>query len=178
MLKPELRQQRIRTIMMAGVDERTEPNFMKIRMGTMVLTGTVLLLQCIHAGQAGAYDPNEDPNVVQRRAERSSWRSAQVVSLVGEFERLQPGSSSPSRDRPLSAAAQPALYARSDSQPAAAQPFPYEVGADPYYFSDDYSRWSPVDQFFWNGHHHRWAPARLHSSPRIPWWSLLRFTKH
>jgi hypothetical protein len=150
---------------------------MKIRTEKMVLSGTVLLLQCIYAGQAGAYDPNEDPNVVQRRVERSSSRSAQVVSLVGEFERLQLGSSSPSRDRPPSAAPQPALYASSDSQPAAAQSFPYGAGPDTYLW-DDYSYWTPRNQFFWNGRHLRWIPQGTHSSPRIPWWNLLRFTKH
>jgi hypothetical protein len=157
---------------------RTERGFMKIRMGTMVLTGTVLLLHCVYAGQAGAYDPNEDPNVIQRSAERSLSRSAQVVSLVGEFERLQPGSSSPSRDRPLSAAAQPALYARSDSQPAQPEPFPYGAGPDTYLW-DGYSYWTPRDHFFWNSRRPRWIPPGAHSSsPRIPWWSLLRLTKH
>jgi hypothetical protein len=149
---------------------------MKIRTGTMVLTGTVLLLQCIYAGQAGAYNPNEDPNLVQPGAERSSSRSAQVVSLVEEFERLQPASGSPSRDRPLSGP-QPELYARSESQPAPAQPYPYEAGADPYNMWGGYSYWNTGDPFLWN-RHHRWEVAWPHSSPRIPWWSLLRHTKH
>ncbi len=137
---------------------------MKIGTGAIVLTGTALFLQCLYAGPAGAYDPNKDPNVVRPGTERSSSSSTQVASLIGEFERLQPESGRPSRDRQPYDPPQPSLYADGYSQPTPAQPLPYGVGADSYYYS-------------WDGNS-RWAPGRLHSSPRIPWWSLLRFTKH
>lgn len=152
---------------------------MKIRTGTAVLTGTVLLLHCIYAGQAGAYNPKEDPNFVQRSAERSSARSAQLLDLVGEFERLQPGTGSRARELAPARAPQPTAYTASESSalPYAAAPL------DPYlgygYAAAGWTHPFAHDAFFRGGRHAPWGPhAYAGTSPRIPWWSLLRFTKH
>jgi hypothetical protein len=159
--------------------------FMKIRTGTIVLTGTILLLQCIYAGAASAYNPNDDPNVVQGKAQSSAVQSAQVFTMVREFERLEPSNSDRSRES-AAAAPQPALYAGSDLPAAPSQPLPYAAGpTDPYLWDVYHPFWTPAwnhpsatNQLLWHGRHLRWIPPGAHSSPRIPWWSILRFTKH
>jgi hypothetical protein len=150
----------------------------------MVLTGTALLLQCIYAGQLGAYNPKEDPAIVQRSAERSSASSAQLLGMVGEFERLQPGNSSRVRELPAARAPQPTSYTASGSPDAASQARPYAAApVDPYlwygYAAPGWAHPFAHDPFFRGGRHAPWGPhAHALTSPRIPWWSLLRFTKH
>lgn len=139
---------------------------MRIRPAAKFLAGTLLLVHCIYSGYVAAYDPNHDANAARRNVDRSPVKR-EVFPLVAEFERLQPASGIWRREG-QGYPAQLDVYARGDSPAVPTPPYSTPVGSG--------------DPLLWHGQHYWygqpvWIPPGA-QSPRIPWWSLRRATRH
>jgi hypothetical protein len=136
---------------------------MPIRIGTKLLAFALVL--GFYPSEAGAYDPNRDPNAPRRGVELPPAKRDLVFAMAGEFERLQPASTQRSElQLPHFLAPQPGPYLNGgNSNPAPTPSLSYP--------------WGPqIDPWLSYGHP-GWFPGWAYSSPRIPWWSLVPFTK-
>jgi hypothetical protein len=112
------------------------------------------------SGPLDTYNPKEDPNYRRAITEKqASWE--RILSFIAEFEALQPASTTRRESGP---------------QPAVPQTPSYTAGEPPPRPLPDVSTYGALFGYPLYGDPF-WRRPWRHESPRIPWWSLLPFTK-
>ncbi len=121
------------------------------------------------AGPLEGYNPKDDPNYTRALGNRAV-RDEALLGLIGEFEGQQ--TTSPARPLPVSQAAppQPQSYVSGDTRVASVSTGQPNYGPE-YGFGAGYA---PAFSYYG---HTVWYPGWWQASPRIPWWSLLPFTR-